>query len=169
MIPYRAVLLHLSRKLLILFGGKTYLGADIGLQQMFTIAISEHPDQRIVDFNESPVRCREKHSFLNVVKKFAIAPLGFATVSDVLEHVDGLEALVVCPMDARAGHKIRPVQNRENELVGRYIRGRATERTRMHGCVIPHRQQSAHLYADKFMRLHTDEISQRTVHPQNMI
>src|SRR5580704_15702418 len=121
-IPYRAVLLHLSSKLLILFGGKTYLRADIGLEKMFTIAVSKHADERVVDLDEAPIGRREKHPFLNIVEEFPIASFRFASVGDVLQHVNGLKTLAVCPVNPRGGHKIGPVQNGENIFVGGRIR-----------------------------------------------
>ena len=94
MVPHHAVLLHLAGKFLVPFGGEINLVANVGLQQLFPAAVAQHADQRIVDFDKAAVGGGEEQSFLNVVEQFAIALLHFQAIADVLQHMDGLHALV---------------------------------------------------------------------------
>ena len=97
-----AVVFHSLRVAVTLFGGEVNLRWDINLQKFFAAGIAEHRHHGIVDFDEAAFRRAEKQSLLNVVEQFAIAALGFAAVRDVLENVNGLQALAGRSVHARS-------------------------------------------------------------------
>ena len=138
--------------------------------KFFAAAVPEHAHQRVVDFDEAAVRGGEKHSFLNVVEQFAIAALRFPAVGDVLEHVDGLQAFAVGAVYPRSGDKVSAVEHREHIFVGSgVVLGERQKGQECDGRFIVHHHQGAHVDADEFLGLNSDEIGQRTVYPQNVV
>src|ERR1700683_1419810 len=69
------------------FRPQTKLFEKICVEQLAAILIAEHPNERIVYFNELPVGRAEENALLNIVEKLAVTALGFAPVRDVLQHV----------------------------------------------------------------------------------
>ncbi len=100
MVPHHAVLFHLAGQFLMTLGRKINLAANVGLQQLFPVAIAQHAHQSIVDFDKAAVRRGEEKPFLNVVEQFPVSLFHFETVADVFQHVNGLHALVIGAMHA---------------------------------------------------------------------
>ena len=91
-IAQAALFLHDLRMLLPLLGSEIKLGRDIDLQQFFAAAVAEHPYHGVIDFHKSSARRAEEEAFLNIVEEFAVPPFRLATVGDVFQNVNGLQA-----------------------------------------------------------------------------
>ena len=89
---------------------------NIGLQQFFAVAIAEHADQGVVDFDETAIWSGEEKSFLNVVEQLAITAFRFAPVGDVFQHVDGLQAFAVRAVNPRSGDQVSALQHRDGRI-----------------------------------------------------
>ena len=96
------------------------LGGHIHLQKFFAAAVTEHADQGVIHFNEASVGRGEEEAFLDVVKQFAIAPLRFTPIGNILENMNGLKVLVICTMNAGSGDEISAFEYRMNIIVGTF-------------------------------------------------
>src|SRR5438874_5052890 len=106
--------------------------------------MTKHANQRVVDLDEATIRTAEKETFLDVVEQFPIAALGFATISDVLEYVDSLEAFAAGGVDLGRGDQIRAFQHRMQIFVGECA-GAAAEGARARGDAAAQGKQSTHV------------------------
>ena len=79
---------------LTLLGSEIKLAGDVDLQQFIAAAVAQHAYQGIVDFDETTAGRAEEQAFLNIVEQLAITPFGLASVRDVFQNVNGLQAFV---------------------------------------------------------------------------
>ena len=84
--------LHMGKECLVLFWSGKHLLPRIAMQKLFPTVVAEHPNQGVVDFDESAIRATEKQAFLDVVEQFAVAAFGLTPVSDVLQDMDRLQS-----------------------------------------------------------------------------
>ena len=121
------------------------------LQQLFPAVISEHANQRIVDFDEAAVRRGEKQSLLNVVEEFAIAALRFAAIGDVFEHMDGLHAFAAGAVNPRSRNQVSALQHRMDVFVrASPVLGKMDRSAE--AAPLPMASKRAHVDPDEFMR-----------------
>src|SRR6266404_510660 len=102
---------------MVLRGSREHLFPWIAVQQLVPAGMSEHANQRVIDLDEPTIGTAKEQPFLNVVEQFAIAALGLAAVSYVLQHMDGLQALTAGSMYLRSRDQKRSFQDRMNVLV----------------------------------------------------
>ncbi len=151
-----------------LLGRKIKLGRDVDLQQFIPSRISQHPDHSVIAFDEAAGRGAEEKPFLDVVKQFAVTPLGLAAVGDVFQDMNGLRTFVRDPRDARSRNQIGAIEHGMHEFVRVFGHG-AAERTRI-GCNIAGEgHQSSHVDADQLRRWHSDHGGQRAIDAQHAI
>ena len=60
------------------------------IQQLFAAVVSEHANQRVVDFEQPAIWSRKIGSFLNVVEELPVKPFGTPACGDVFENVHNL-------------------------------------------------------------------------------
>src|ERR687887_630010 len=94
----------------------------VALQKLFATFVVEHAHQSIVDFDETSVGAAEEQSLLNVVKQFAVTAFGFATIGDVLEYVDRLQAFAAGGVHLGSGDQERASQRRVDVFVNQIFR-----------------------------------------------
>src|SRR5579871_5915333 len=76
--------------------------AHVGMKQLFARFISQHANHGVVDVKKLPVWRGEEESFLNAVEELAVASLGFATIRDVFEDVNGAGFFFGCSGSTRS-------------------------------------------------------------------
>ena len=90
MVMHLARLLEQVQQFLSTIRREVELRGNIELKDFFATVIAQNANHRIVNFDETPLRCGDVDSLLNVVKELTIAPFGIAPVSDVFEHMHDL-------------------------------------------------------------------------------
>src|SRR5581483_5824242 len=97
----------------------------------------------------------EEDTFLYVVKELAIALLGFAAISNVFQHVYGLQTFIERTVDARTGNQICALQNRMQVFV-RFI-FTVAKRTRLWR-IRSNGDQGPHAEAYQLRGTHADKL-----------
>src|ERR1043166_3504788 len=107
----RALLAQLAGDFVALLSPDIDLALEIELQHFFARLVAQHADQRVIHFNEMAFRRGKEHAFLHVIEQLAVALLGLAAVSDVLKHMNGLQAFIQRAVNTRAGNQICALQH----------------------------------------------------------
>ena len=163
-IAQMALLFHQLPMTLPLVGREVELGGDIDGEQFIPAAVPQHPYHRVIHFDEAASRCAEEQAFLNVVEELAIAPLGLAAVRDILQNVDGLEAIATCPVHTGRRYQIGAIQNGMSKLGG-ILAPQVAEWAGVRSRVAGQRHQGADIESNQLRGRHTDHLRQRPIHP----
>src|SRR5581483_2940007 len=150
------------------FRGGIYLGGHLSLEKFFAAAIAQDSHQGIVHLDEAAIGGRKEQSFLNAVDYVRVAPLALTPVSDVLEHMNGLQALVLAGMDPRGRDEICAIQHGLDEVIRTTAAARA-QRTRAKRVFWCRGQQHAHGYADDLLWINSDREGQSTIDSQDIV
>ncbi len=140
--------------------------SDIGAQQFIARVVAEHAHHGVVDVQKPAIRRREKQAFLNAVKQFAVAPLRFAAVGNVLQNVNGARIIIGDARRARGRYQKDPLRGGHHIFFARLLRVPA-KRAWQVAAAFRDLPQAAHGFAHQRYRRHTQVRGQRAVRPDH--
>ena len=150
------------QKLVTRFRHRIQMRTYVRAQQFLPRRIPQHAHHRIIYVQESPVRRREKQSFLDAVKQLAIPPFRLPPVGNVLQYMDRARIVIRHAWRSRSRNKKNTLRRRRHVLFLRAV-GIAAERAWQIASCFRNLPQAAHGFADQRYGRHAKVRRERPV------